>query len=154
MPLRDDRFTLPIHGASRTAEVCSDKCLQIILLKFKSYGPTKEQMETGLAEIEQYAAVWNASPALLVIKPHLGLIVSLEDIKHDRRYFALAIAVEEAIVAPEGFDAQVPITLKCVWNQPYMSLSVDSISAPYCFLPSFRSSRRATDSRIQRHEVV
>lgn len=96
----------------------------------------------------------DASPALLVIKPHLGLIVSLEDIKHDRRYFALAIAVEEAIVAPEGFDAQVPITLKCVWNQPYMSLSVDSISAPYCFLPSFRSSRRATDSRIQRHEVV
>jgi hypothetical protein len=99
--------------------------------------PTKEQMEKRLAEIERYSAFWKVSPALLVIKPHLGLIVSLENIKHDERHFALAIAVHEAIVAPKGFDTQTPITLKCVWNQPYMSLGADVISAPYSFCLHF-----------------
>jgi hypothetical protein len=99
--------------------------------------PTKEEREKGLAAIERYAPLWKASPALLVIKPHLGLIVFLENIEHDEHYFALTIAVKETIVAPEGFDAQTPITLRCVWNQPYMSLCPDSISAPYSFYLHF-----------------
>lgn len=99
--------------------------------------PTKEQIEKRLAEIERYAPHWKENPALLLIKPELGLIVSLENIEHDERYFTLTLAVEEAIVAPEGFDAQVPIALKCVWNQPYMSLGADSISAAYSFYLHF-----------------
>jgi hypothetical protein len=99
--------------------------------------PTKEEIEKRLAEIERYAPLWKASPALLVIKPDRGLIVSLANIEHDELYFALAIAVEEAIVAPEGFDARIPIMLKCVWNQPYMSLGADCISAPYSFYLHF-----------------
>jgi hypothetical protein len=99
--------------------------------------PTKEEVEKGLAKIERYESIWKATPALLVIKPHLGLIVSLENIKHDEHYFALTIAVEKPIVAPEGFDAQNLITLKCVWNQPYISLGADLISAPYSFYLHF-----------------
>lgn len=99
--------------------------------------PTKEQMEKRLAEIERYAPHWKESPALLVIKPELGLIVSLENIEHDERHFTLTLAVKEAIVAPEGFDAQIPIVLECTWNQPYMSLGADSISAAYCFYLHF-----------------
>ena len=93
--------------------------------------------------IERYAPLWKTSPALLVTKPHLGLIVSLEKIEHDERYFALAFAVEDAIVAPEGFDAQIPIRLNCVWNQPYMSPGADSISAPYSFYGSAREFVRS-----------
>ena len=99
--------------------------------------PTKEQIEKGLADIERYAPCWKASPAYLVIKPDLGLIVSLENIEHDERYFVLTLAVEEAIVAPEGFDPQIPIKLTCVWNQLYMSLDAYEIYAPYCFRLQF-----------------
>jgi hypothetical protein len=115
----------------------ADNPPEVVVLPAQIVWPTKEQMEKGLAEIERYAPLWKASPALLVIKPHLGLIVSLKNIEHDERYFALAIAAEEAIVAPDGFDAQIPIALKCVWNQPYLSLGADSISAPYSFYLHF-----------------
>ena len=115
----------------------ADNPPEVVVFPEQIVWPIKEQMERGLAEIERYAPLWKESPALLVIKPHLGLIVSLENIEHDERYFALAIAVEEAIVAPEGFDTQIPITLKCVWNQPYMSLGADAISAPYSFYLHF-----------------
>lgn len=94
-------------------------------------------MEKVLAEIERHAPLWKATPALLVIKPHLGLIVSLKNIEHDERYFTLSLAVEETIVAPEGFDAQIPITLKNVWNQPYLSMDPRAISAPYCYYLHF-----------------
>lgn len=94
-------------------------------------------MEKRLADIERYAPCWKASPAYLVIKPDLGLIVSLENIEHDERYFVLTLAVEEAIVAPEGFDPRIPIKLTCVWNQPYMSLGAHLISAPYSFRLEF-----------------
>lgn len=66
-------------------------------------------MEKGFAGIERYVPRWKASPALLVIKPDLGLVVSLENIEHDERYFKLAIAVEKTIVAPGRFDSQIPI---------------------------------------------
>ena len=98
--------------------------------------PTREQAEKGLAQIERYAPLWKASPALLVIKPDHALIVSLESIEHDERHFTLALAVEEAIVAPEAF-AQILIKLQCVWNQPYMSLGTGCISAPYSFYLHF-----------------
>ena len=65
------------------------------------------------------------------------MVVCLDSIKHDERYFALGLAVEEVIVAPEGFEEKVPITLKCVWNHPYMSMGADLISAPYSFYLHF-----------------
>jgi len=99
--------------------------------------PTKEQMEKGLAEIERHAPFWKATPALLVIKPHLGVIVSLKNIEHDERHFTLSVAVEETIVAPKGLDAQFPITLKNVWNQPYLSMDSHCISAPYGYYLHF-----------------
>ena len=40
--------------------------------------PEKDEVEKGLAELKQYAPLWKACPALLVVKPHLALIVSLE----------------------------------------------------------------------------
>lgn len=109
--------------------------------------PTIQQMEEGLVAIKRYEPVWRASPALLVIKPRLGLIVSLKQVEHDERYFVLAIAVQEAIVAPDGFDPHIPVTLRCVWNQPYLSLGVDHISAPYSFYLHFGAQgvQRARD---------
>ena len=110
---------------------------EVVVLPEQIVWPTKEEMEKGLAEIERYAPVWTACPALLVIKPHLAMIVSLEKIEYDERFFALAFAVEEEIVAPEGFVAPIPLRLNCVWNQPYMSLGADFISAPYSFCLHF-----------------
>ena len=95
--------------------------------------PTTEERDRGRAEIERFSSVWKASPALLIIKPDLGVVVSLKDIAHDERYFTLTLEVEETIVAPDGFDPQAPIELRCVWNQPYLSVVSDCINAPYCF---------------------
>jgi hypothetical protein len=99
--------------------------------------PTKDQWQKGSAEIEEYAPEWKASPALLVIKPELALIVAVKNIEHDERHFALSVAVEETILAPEGFNEKEPIVLECVWNQPYMSMSATDISAPYSFYLHF-----------------
>ena len=99
--------------------------------------PTKEQRNEGLEAIQRYAPHWNATPALLVIKPHLGLIVSVKRIEHDEHYFRLTVLVEEILVAPKEFDQREPLILQCVWNQPYMSLSRDLISAPYNFYLHF-----------------
>ena len=44
----------------------------------------------------------------------------------------IILGVEEAIAAPEGFDAKA-VTVKCVWNQPYMSFGPATLHASYCF---------------------
>lgn len=98
---------------------------------------TQEQVERGRTAIERYAAGWKASPALLVIKPYLALIVSLKDIQQDERHFALTLVAEQVIVAPKDFDREEPIVLTCVWNQPFMDLHRDLINAPYSFYLHF-----------------
>jgi hypothetical protein len=105
--------------------------------KLQTVWPTKEERDKGREAVERYAPYWSASEALLIRKPHLGLIVSIKRIEHDEMYFRLTVAVEEIIVAPEKFDPRKPVILQCVWNAPYMSLDADSISAPYNFYLHF-----------------
>jgi hypothetical protein len=95
--------------------------------------PTREQRGKGLATIEEYAPFWGANPAVLGIKPKHALIVWLREIKHDEHYFQLVLSVEEALVAPRDFDSGKPIALTCVWNQPYLCLNREQITAPYSF---------------------
>jgi hypothetical protein len=101
--------------------------------------PTREERKKGLADVGRFAPIWKSSPALLLIKPHLGLIVSVESIEKDDTAFTLAIAVEEAIVAPKGFNTRDTIRLQCWWNQPYLHLDAELISAPYNFYLHFGS---------------
>ena len=97
----------------------------------------KEEKEQTLAQIERYAPTWKASPAYLVMKPDHGLIVSLQRIEHEDQNFVLVLSVEQSVIAPEGFDPQIPIRLTCPWNQLYMSLCPDEICAPYGFRLQF-----------------
>jgi hypothetical protein len=99
--------------------------------------PSKAEMRAGLAKIEEYLPFWKIKPALLVIKPELGLIVTLQSIEHDKNGFTMVCGVEQALVAPPGFDTATPVTLECVWNQPYLSMAGDRISAPYNFYLHF-----------------
>src|SRR5208283_4019734 len=121
----------------------------------RSHGRQESRWKKGWPRSND-TPLWKANPALLVIKPHHGLIVSLESIEHDERYFALAFAVEEAMVAPEAFDTQIPIKLRRVWNQPYMSLGADCISAPYSFYLHFgaRGANSAQRQLLRRCETV
>jgi hypothetical protein len=99
--------------------------------------PTRAEMRKGLARIENFLPSWKVNPALLVIKPQLGLIVALQSLKHDKHGFALGLKVDQALVAPPGFETRSPMTLECVWNQPYLSMAIDYISAPYNFYLHF-----------------
>jgi hypothetical protein len=99
--------------------------------------PTKKQMEEGLADLERCLPTWMASPALLVIKPELGLIVSVEQVLHDDTGFELTFRLVEALVAPSDFHPPEPIKLACIWNQPYMSIHPELINAPYSFYLHF-----------------
>jgi hypothetical protein len=105
--------------------------------ELKIIWPSQADMRDGLTKVEGYLPFWKANPALLVIKPELGLIVTLQSLTHDERGFKLVCGVEQALVAPPGFEATTPIALDCAWNQPYLSLAVDRISAPYCFYLHF-----------------
>jgi hypothetical protein len=102
--------------------------------------PTKEEFDRGVTDLRRYIPVWKASLALLVIKPKLGLIVSLRQVETDERGFRIVLEVVEAMVAPPDFERQKPITLACVWNQPYLSFNVHDISAPYSFYLHFGSA--------------
>lgn len=109
------------------------------LLRVNIVRPSNEERKARLTEIERYSPFWKARPALLVIKPDLALSVSLKNIDDDENYFWLILAVEETIVAPDQFIPEVPMILRCVWNQPYLSLNADLISAPYAFYLHFGS---------------
>jgi len=102
-------------------------------------GPTRRERKKGLADVERFAPGWKSSPALLVIKPNLGLLVSVKSIEKNDSAFTLAIAVEEAIVAPKGFNSRDTISLQCCWNHPYLHLDAELISAPYSFYLHFGS---------------
>jgi hypothetical protein len=95
--------------------------------------PTKQEMDEGLAEVKRCHPFWKANPAFLVIKPDPGLIVSLQNLVHDDRGFTLTCKVDQTLVAPPDFDEN-NITLSCGWNQPYVSLNDDRISAPCAFV--------------------
>jgi hypothetical protein len=99
--------------------------------------PSKAEVRDGLAKIEEYLPFWKTNPALLVIKPELGLIVGLQSLEHDERGFTLVCGVEQALVAPPGFETGTPINLDCVWNQPYLSMAATRITAPYGFYLHF-----------------
>src|SRR6266851_4268496 len=94
--------------------------------------------DKGLAELEACLPFWKETPALLVIKPTLGLIVTVLSSEHDRRGFTLRLAIRERLVAPPAFG-QTEISVACVWNQPYMSFRRSDISASYGFYLHFGS---------------
>jgi hypothetical protein len=112
--------------------------------------PTAEQVEEGLANLNACLPYWKTTPALLVIKPDLGLIVSVLDATHDRMGFSLRLAVHEKLEAPSDFD-ESEMKVSCVWNQPYMSFGKSVIWAPYCFSINFGSEgvARARELREQ-----
>ena len=99
--------------------------------------PTREQVDDGLSELQRCIPSWMASPALLVVKPHIGIVVSVQHVAHDDDGFTLSLVVKEALVTPADFEATRPIEVRCAWNQPYMSIDAHCISAPYSFYLHF-----------------
>lgn len=95
--------------------------------------PTEEQRQAVLAQINQFAPGWHATPAYLIMKPVYGLIVTLDRIEQDESGFDLILRVEESIIAPANFDQNEPMRLSCCWNQPYLSLGAAEICAAYGF---------------------
>jgi hypothetical protein len=109
--------------------------------------PTQEEADDGLRRVQGCIAAWKASPALFVEKPEIGVIVSFQSVAYDDHGFALKLAVIHVLVAPTRFDANKPIEVSCVWNQPYMSFDNQGINAPYCFYLHFGAEgvRRARE---------
>src|ERR1700733_5809600 len=99
--------------------------------------PSKAEMREGLAKIEEYLPFWKTNPALLMMGQELAVIVALRSVEHEKRGLTLICGVEQALVAPPGFEPETPITLDCVWNQPYLSMAGALISAPYHFYLHF-----------------
>jgi len=100
--------------------------------------PAAEEAAKGLADLETCLPYWKESPGLLVIKPTLGLIVTVLSSEHDRMGFTLRLAVEEKLAAPAAFDRS-EVKVSCVWNQPYLRFRRSEISAPYSFYLHFGS---------------
>jgi hypothetical protein len=111
--------------------------------------PTAEEAVKGLADLESCLPYWKESPALLVIKPTLGLIVTVLDSEHDRMGFAIRLAVQERLAAPPAFDL-TEIKVACIWNQPYLSFHRSKISAPYSFYLHFGSEGVARARELTR----
>ena len=99
--------------------------------EIKIVWPTEQEMSEGMATVRKCLPFWRGNPAYLLIKPNLGLIVSLQNFEFDTRYFALTFSVDDVIIEPAGFDRREPMRLEFVWNQPYMWISAEEISAPY-----------------------
>ena len=102
-------------------------------LKATIIWPTEEQAEAGVRKLLKCVPVWEATPALLVEKPHVAAIVYVREVSHDARGFRLIVEMEEVLVAPEGMRDKRALELGCVWNQPYMSFDQSQVHAAYCF---------------------
>lgn len=101
--------------------------------------PKAQEIEKGLARLEKYLPFWKETPGLLVIKPDLGLIVSVLSSTHDNMGFLLRLAVQEKLIAPPDFDL-AELDVGCGWNQPYVSFNETRLSAPYSFYLHFGSA--------------
>ena len=104
---------------------------------FEIIRPTRAEMDEGLAKIDKYLPHWRSNPALLLIKPHLGLIVAFQSLEYDEEGFVLTCQVDRPLLAPPDFDPATPIRLACACNQPYLSVANNLISAPYGFYLHF-----------------
>jgi hypothetical protein len=94
--------------------------------------PAEREVVDGLATLKKCLPHWLANPALLVIKPNLGLVVSVVNSTYDQMGFSLSLGVEEKLIAPRSFDSS-EIQVGCGWNQPYMNFDESEIWASYCF---------------------
>jgi hypothetical protein len=99
--------------------------------------PTQKETKAGLVKLRQCVPVWKVTPALLVEKPDLAVIVSVRDVTHTRTGFRILLDVNEVLMAPVEFGDRCSLELACVWNQPYMSFSDQSVFAPYSFSLQF-----------------
>lgn len=121
--MKDESVDKPANGAGEGPVAFTE----VSIVK-----PTAEEAEQRLADLEVCMPYWKETPALLVIKPDLGLIVAVQAIVHDAMGFTLRLAIEQKLVAPRSFD-RAGIDIGCGWNQPYMFFSKTGISAPYSF---------------------
>lgn len=95
--------------------------------------PTQQEAAEGLARLELYIPHWKENPALLIIKPHLAIIVSVTGYEVDDERFRVKLAITEELLVPPEFNCDASLDVDCVWNQPYMSFNQDGIHAPYSF---------------------
>jgi hypothetical protein len=98
--------------------------------------PTAVRVNEGPAKLKQYLPVWMRTPALLVLKPTLGLIVAVIGSVENDWGFQLRLKVLERLLAPCEFN-ESEVKVACVWNQPYMDFDEFGISAPYSFYLHF-----------------
>jgi hypothetical protein len=99
--------------------------------EFTIVEPTAQQAAEGLAKLQLCFPHWKQTPALLIIKPDVLLIVSATSYESTESGFTVRLATIEKLEAPS--DLELPNEVGCGWNQPYMSFSTDVISAPYSF---------------------
>jgi hypothetical protein len=99
--------------------------------------PTAEEVKEGYANLQICWPIWKANLGFMVTsEDDLGLVVSAIDYTHDDFGFAVRLAVIEKIVAPPDFEGH-EYEVACGWNQPYLSVNPDGISAPYSFYLPF-----------------
>lgn len=65
--------------------------------------PAAEEVSQQLAELESCIDYWKQTPALLIIKPELAVVVSVMGFAYDQRGFVLHLGVQRRLVAPPGF---------------------------------------------------
>jgi hypothetical protein len=114
--------------------------------------PTNEEREKSLKKIYECLPFWLAEPAMLIIKPTLGLIVSLQKLEHDDMGYTLTVDILETLYSPENPVLPPSMKLGCFWNQPYLSIARDCLSAPYSFYLHF--GREGVQAVRQSNEVL
>ena len=113
--------------------------------------PTAEEISEGYANLQTCWPTWKANLGLLVTsEDDLGLVVSAIDYAHDDSGFAVRLAVIERIVTPPDFEEEEYV-VACGWNQPYLSVTPDGISAPYAFYLHFEDAGVERARELNKH---
>lgn len=100
--------------------------------------PTEAEIANGRANLERCLPHWQATPGLVMIKPHWALIVNCPGGSLSSLGFTLHLRVVERLMGPEVPDPEY-FPVFCGWNQPYASFDSDGVFAPHSFTLCFGS---------------
>jgi hypothetical protein len=114
-----------------------DELKDLPTIELEFIRPTPDEISEGYQTLQKCWPKWIDTPGLLVdSEDTLGLIVSTIEYSHDDLGFVLSLEVREKLVAPSDFDYE-ECRISFGWNQPYLSIGGDGISAPYAYYLHF-----------------
>jgi serine/threonine protein kinase/tetratricopeptide (TPR) repeat protein len=98
-----------------------------------------EQTDVRPGGLQRFIPVWKITPALFTKPPNIALIVRVVEVSTSEEEFTITLAVQEVLMAPEGFDPSKVIEASARRSQPNLDFHENGVHVPSAFSLQFGS---------------